>query len=94
MSHSLELFLVIGLKTAVDSASDFKVEVPETLMKSFCVGDILKSVESEDSVINFMMLGKSVNVVVLTLSLLPTEKVFLNQFQKIRKNDVKNRDLD
>ena len=29
------------------------------------------------------MLGKSVNVVVLTLSLLPTEKVFLNQFQKI-----------
>ena len=52
-------------------------------MKNFCVGDLLKSVESEDSVINFMMLGKSVNVVVLTLSLLPTEKVFLNQFQKI-----------
>ena len=79
----IELFLVIGLKTAVDSASYFKVGVPETLMKNFCVGDLLKSVESEDSVINFMMFGKSVNVVVLTLSLLPTEKVFLNQFQKI-----------
>ena len=46
-------------KTAVDNASDFNVEVAETLMKKFYVDD-LKSVESEDSAIQCIQVVKKI----------------------------------
>ena len=46
-------------KTAVDNASDLKVEVAETLMKKLYVDD-LKSVESEDSAIQLMQVVKKI----------------------------------
>ena len=70
-------------KIAVDNASNFKAGVSETLMKNFYVDDLLKSVESEDSAIQLIQYVRKIcQRGGFILSLLPTEKVFLNQFQK------------
>ena len=65
-------------------------------MKNFYVADLLKSVESEDSAIQLTQDVKRLcQHGGFNLTLLPAEKVFLNQFQKIiREVGVKNRDLD
>ena len=63
-------------------------------MKNFSVDDLLKSVESEDSAIQFKQdVRKICQRRGFILSLLPTEKVFLNQFQKNLERMVSRREI-
>ena len=83
-------------KTAVDNALDFKVKIAKTLIKNFYVGDLLNSVESEDSAIQLIQDVKNIcerggfNLTKFTSN---SKGVLKSVSESHRKDGVKNRDL-
>ena len=71
-------------KTVVVNTSDFKAGLAKTSMKNFYVDNFFMLVEFEDSAIQLIQDARKIcQYGGFNLSLLPTEKVIINQFQRI-----------
>ena len=84
-------------KTVVDNVSDLDVEVAETLLKPFCVDNLLKSVESEDSAIQLIQdVSKMCQCGCFNLTKFTSNRkpVLKSVPENHRKDGVKNRVLD
>ena len=96
-TSSLCCCIYVLRKTVADNASDFDVEVAETLVKPFCVDNLLKSVEFEDSAIQLIQDVSKIcqrGYFNLTKFTSNRKRVLKSVPENHRKEGVKNRVLD